>query len=194
MQQATPTPARGAVGGAAITPARPITGGGAVVAGSTASGGGGAGGGIADSRPLELVKACALAVTAKEKAALDNSGGGVSSSDGGGQYPCAMTMATPTPVHRGGGGGGGGGAFAPLKAGVGGGGGAAGGLGFFGRVEDGITAFLVLALSVLRYVLGRSVLKPLSRMKAVGVDYPPSGGVVFLGSKSRECWLRVGST
>ncbi|CAN0459481.1 unnamed protein product, partial [Ectocarpus sp. 8 AP-2014] len=122
MQQATPTPARGAVGGgAAITPARPIAGGGAVVAGATTSGGGGGtGGGMADSRPLELVKACALAVTAEEKAALDNGGGGVSSSDGGGQYPCAMTMATPTPVHRGGtggGGGGGGGAFAPLRAG-----------------------------------------------------------------------------
>ncbi|CAM9317779.1 unnamed protein product, partial [Ectocarpus sp. 13 AM-2016] len=155
MQQATPTPARGAVGGgAAITPARPFAGGGAVVAGATASGGGGgAGGGIADSRPLELVKACALAVTAEEKAALDNGGGGVISSDGGGQYPCAMTMATPTPVHRGGGGGGGGGAFAPLRAGVGGGGAAAGGLGFFGRMEDGITAFLVVALSVLRCVL-----------------------------------------
>ncbi|CAM9408559.1 unnamed protein product [Ectocarpus sp. 12 AP-2014] len=157
MQQATPTPARGSVGGgAAITPARPIAGGGAVAAGATASGGGGgAAGGIADSRPLELVKAYALAVTAEEKAALDNGGGRVISSDGGGQYPCAMTMATPTPVHRGGGGGGGGGggvAFAPLRAGVGGGGAAAGGLGFFGRVEDGITALLVLALSVLRRV------------------------------------------
>lgn len=159
MQQATPTPARGAVGGTAVaatTPARLIAGSGAVVAGATAGGGGGAGGGgITDSRPLELVKACALAVTNEEKAALDNGGTGVvSSADGGGQYPCAMTMATPTPVHRGGGGGGGGGGvFAPLRAGVGGGGAAAGGLGFFGRVEDGITAFLVLALSVLRYVL-----------------------------------------
>ncbi|CAN0236352.1 unnamed protein product, partial [Ectocarpus fasciculatus] len=153
MQQATPTPARGAAAGAAaVTPARLIAGGGAVAAGGSAGGGGAGGGGIADPRPLELIKACALAVTPEEKAALDAGAGasGVSSADGGGQYPCAMTMATPTPVHRGGGGGGG--VFAPLRAGGGGGGAAAGGLGFFGRVEDGITAFLVLALSVLRRV------------------------------------------
>ena len=158
MQQATPTPARGAVG--AITPSRLTGGAVASSGGGGGTGGGGGGASGADSRPLELMKAIALAVTAEEKALLENQTTGSADVAGGGgggagQYPCPMTMATPTPVHRGGGGdaGGvrGGGAAAGNGAAVAAA--TAGELGFFGRVEDGLTAFLVLALGVLRYLL-----------------------------------------
>lgn len=153
MQQATPTPARG-VG---TTPSRASNGGAVAAAGG---GGGGSGATGADSRPLELINACALPVTDFEKVLLENqsnfsgsAAAAVSSSGGAGHYPSPMTMATPTPVRGGGGGGGGGGgAFAPRGAGLASvSGGALGGeQGFLGRVEDGLTAFLVLALGVLR--------------------------------------------
>lgn len=148
MQQATPTPSRGAA------PARLASGGTPAVAG----GGGGGGATGADSRPLELINACALAVTDLEKVLLENqssfsgSAATATSSGGAGHYPSPMTMATPTPVRGGGGGAGVGGAFAPRGVGLASvSGGAVGGeQGFLGRVEDGLTAFLVLALGVLR--------------------------------------------
>ncbi|CAM9110574.1 unnamed protein product [Scytosiphon promiscuus] len=148
MQQATPTPARGAAGG--TTPARLSSGGAAA-----APGGGGGGATGADSRPLELINACALAVTDYEKVLLENQSSfsaAAASSGGAGHYPSPMTMATPTPVR--GGGGGIGGVFAPRGAGLASvSGGAVGGeQGFLGRVEDGLTAFLVLSLGVLRRV------------------------------------------
>lgn len=68
-----------------------------------------------------------------------------------------MTMATPTPVHRGGGGGGGGGDEGALRGGAAVGEGEKGAvvrtegeLGVFGRVGGGLMALLVLALGVLR--------------------------------------------
>lgn len=199
MQQATPTPARVAVGG--MTPSR-MTGGSVVGGGGEGGGGGSGGGGVpsgADSRPLELMKAIALAVTAEEKNLLENHNSGsadvAGGGGGGGQYPCPMTMATPTPVHRGGGGGDGGG--------VRGGGAAAGKgavamtvtvgeLGFFGRVEDGLTAFLVLALGVLRYKL---ILFTLLFSFFEGVTAYGSGaaGPMFVGLRfSPMCgWLHL---
>lgn len=151
MQQATPTPAR--IGG--ITPSRLCAsggggGGGGGSGGAAGGGGGGSGVTSADSRPLELIKACVVAVTGEEKMCLESHG--ASSSDvgnsGAGGGPCAMTMATPTlvrgasgltPMH------GGGSLAGGSVGGVGG-----GGPGLLGRVEDGLTAFLVLAMGVLR--------------------------------------------
>lgn len=151
MLQGTPTPAKS---GGGITPSRlggvgSASGGGGGVGGGGGPGGGGTG---VDSRPWELMKACFVAVTTEEKMCLanqgaDSSGGG---SGGGGDGICAMTMATPTP-RRGGGG------LTPFRGGgpgvLGGGSGAGvvgGGLGLLGRVEDGLTTFLVLAMGILR--------------------------------------------
>lgn len=122
------------------------------------TGGGGAGGGSitgTDSRPFELIKACVVAVTAEEKECLEKGVlGACDIGNANSSGPCAMTVATPTPMR----GAGvtpmrGAGAFAPggVMGGVSGVvGGAGAGLGLCARVEDGLTAFLVLAMGVLR--------------------------------------------
>lgn len=85
----------------------------------------------------ELIKSFFVAVSDEEKAYAEmnsNSGrGGVS----------AVSMATPSPLRGGGGGGGDVGVVVNAER-------RGGALGYFSRVEDGITAFLVLALGVLR--------------------------------------------
>lgn len=163
MHQATPTPRP--MGG--LTPSR--LGGGAAAAGAGAGGSGGIGGAVV--HPFELIEACAVAITDEEKLiestfmnfAFDapggGGGGGGSGGSGGTSGPCAMTMATPTPVRGGGytpvrGGGGGAGTATPRDgaggAGRNGGSGGVAGNGLWVRVEDGLTAFLVLALGILR--------------------------------------------
>lgn len=152
MQQATPTPARST--GLLLSRQSSVgvgSGGGTAPGGAAgAAAGGVATSGAADMRPLELIKACVVAVTPEEKMFLEYQNAMVSSLEVSGNAnsgPSAMTMATPTPLRSGGG-------FAPQKRGavvVGGGAGAVGGgQGLLSRVEDGLTAFLVLAMGVLR--------------------------------------------
>lgn len=115
--------------------------------------------------PFELIKSCVVAVTQDEKLmescagvfAFDAVSTGGAGGGGSSTGSCAMTMATPTPVR--------GGVYTPLRgAGSGaitprdGGGGGVVGAGVAGaaenglcvRVEDGLTAFLVLAMGILR--------------------------------------------
>lgn len=150
MQQAT-TPSGRNAGGGGLTPSR-LCGGGGVSGGGGAGGSGGTG---ADSRPFELIKACVVAVTAEEKECLETGVlGACDISNANSSGPCAMTVATPTPMRgagvtplRGAGGG-----FVPggVASGGLGGTGVGLGLGLCARVEEGLTTFLVLALGVLR--------------------------------------------
>ena len=104
---------------------------------------------VVDSRPPELIKSCFIAITHTEKIYLksSSSGGGKGSSDAtndcGG--PCAMAMATPTPVRGGSGGG-----VAYTGGGARGSGAEGAQQGLCSRVEDGLTFFLMLALGLLR--------------------------------------------
>lgn len=156
MNQAT-TPTPRATGG--LTPSRLSGGGGGGVGG----GGGGSGGSVENRHPFELIKGCIVAVTAEEKNMEQSAGSfsfDVAAGGGGSSGLCAMTMATPTP-SRGGGftplrGVGAGAITTPSASGASGGGGGGGGGGngnvLYVRLEDSLTAFLVLALGVLRLV------------------------------------------
>lgn len=136
MQETTPTPRR-------VRGMMELSGGG----GSRAVGGTGGLGPVrsgGDFNVPELMKSCFVAVSDEEKAYLEMNigcGNGMNSNSVGGGVS-AMPMATPSPLR-----GGGGGAEVGVVVNAERRGGA---LGYFSRVEDSITAFLVLALGVLR--------------------------------------------
>lgn len=92
----------------------------------------------------ELIKSCFVAVSDEEKAYIEmkaGCGNSMKSNSGRGGVS-TISMATPSPLRGGGGDGDVGVVVNAERRG--------GGLGYFSRVEDGITGFLVLALGVLR--------------------------------------------
>lgn len=170
MQLATPGPrAEG------LTPSRLSAVGGAKSGGVSGSHGAS---GSAASRELDLLKACFVAVTAGEKAMEDTVTRGLAGSKAAGTGGGSSGRGTPTPPDAGAGAGHGHSATEGVPAAPSDGrgpyagdvlGGRVSPLGFCRRVEEGLTAFLVLAMSVLRWGVPSSHGKPWRRRGVWGV-------------------------